>query len=149
MSLLCGSVQREVKYTVHIYTSPEIFLEKRKSQDLYTCRWELNPQTSHHHNSGVTALPVELPSPWEQGGGELGICTYVASVLLHYYWLQVLGHSTEKLLLRAVIPVVHMAIWNLVLALVNACGSYLLPYATHIEFNLMRGMSLTSRQLKK
>ena len=29
--------------------------------------------THDHHNSSVTALPVELPSPWEQSGGELGI----------------------------------------------------------------------------
>ena len=45
-----------------------------KSQDLGGNR------THDHHNSSVTALPVELPSPWEQGGGELGICIQVLFV---------------------------------------------------------------------
>ena len=40
--------------------------------------------THDHHNSGVTALHVELPSPWEQGDGELGTCI---QVLLHGVWL--------------------------------------------------------------
>ena len=38
----------------------------KKSQDLGRSR------THDHHNSGETALPIELPTPWEQGGGELG-----------------------------------------------------------------------------
>ena len=37
-------------------------------------RWE-----NRTHNSSVTAPPVELSSPWEQGGGELGICIQVLS----------------------------------------------------------------------
>ena len=44
---------------------------KEKSQDLGG-NW-----THNFHNSSVTALPVELSSPWEQGGGELGICIEV------------------------------------------------------------------------
>ena len=44
--------------------------KEKKSQDLGRNRFH------DHHNSGVTALPVELPSPWEEGGGELGICIH-------------------------------------------------------------------------
>ena len=44
--------------------------KKRLSHDLGQSR------AHNHHNSGVTvhALPVELPSPWKQGSGELGEC---------------------------------------------------------------------------
>ena len=31
------------------------------------------------------ALPVELPSPWDQGGGEWGSCIQVFLVLITYY----------------------------------------------------------------
>ena len=60
-------------YDTCIQGSPEIDLE---SQDLgENC-------THNLHNSGVTALhvPVELPSTWKQGGGELGICVQVLLV---------------------------------------------------------------------
>lgn len=59
------------------------------------------------------------------------------------------GHTTEKLLLGVILPVVHTAVWNIVLALVRACGSHLLPYAAHIESNLVMGMSDTSHDLKR
>ena len=62
---------------------------------------------------------------------------------------QVVGHSSEKLLLGAVLPVVHTAIWNVLLVLVNACGSYLLPYAIHIETSVVQGMTDLSRELKR
>ena len=41
------------------------FISKEKISGLW--RWELNPQFSQ---LWCDALPVELPSPWEQGGGE-------------------------------------------------------------------------------
>ncbi len=69
-----------------------------------------------------------------------------------YYYLinlQVTGHSTEKVLLGAVLPVVHTSIWNIVLVLVNVCGSFLLPYAAHIESNLVHGVTELSLELKK
>ena len=47
----------------HLYTSPEIYLKRKIS----ALRWESNPQPSQ---LWCDALPVELPSPWEQGGGE-------------------------------------------------------------------------------
>ena len=40
------------------------FILKEKISGL---RWESNPQPSQLR---CDALPVELPSPWEQGGGE-------------------------------------------------------------------------------
>ena len=47
---------------------------------------ELGGNRTHNlHSSGVTALPVELPIPWEQGGEELGICI---QVLLVPTWLR-------------------------------------------------------------
>ena len=52
-------------YDTGIQASAVIVLETKKSQDLRL--------THNLHNSGVTALAVELPSqlpsPWEQGGG--------------------------------------------------------------------------------
>ena len=63
--------------------------------------------------------------------------------------MQVNGHSTEKLLLEAILPVVHTSIWNIVLVLVDVCGSLLLPYAVHIESNLVQGVIDLSLELKK
>ena len=48
-------------YDTCIQANPELDL---KSQDLAPTAF---------HNSDVTALPI----PWEQGGGELGICIQV------------------------------------------------------------------------
>ena len=61
-------------YDTCIQGSPEIDLERKKLQDLGGSR------IHDHHSSGVTALPVELPIPWEQGGEELGICIQVLLV---------------------------------------------------------------------
>ena len=63
--------------------------------------------------------------------------------------MQVTGHSTEKLLLGALLPVVHTAIWNIVLVLISTCGSFLLPFAVHVESNLVQGMTDLSQELKR
>ena len=63
-----------------IQASAEIDLDrkkKKKSQDLGGNR------THDNHNSGVSALPVEVPSPWVQGDGELGICIQVLLVPIY------------------------------------------------------------------
>ena len=41
---------------------------------------DLDRKISRTHNSSVTTLPVELPSPWEQGDVELSICIQVLLV---------------------------------------------------------------------
>ena len=64
----------------HLYTtlSWDWSGQKKKSQDLGGNR------TRDHHNSSVTALPVELPSPWEQGGGELDTYMYTSALGAYY-----------------------------------------------------------------
>ena len=49
-------------YDACLQATPDIDLEKKKNLG--------GNRTHDHHNSDVTALPVELPSPWEQGGGK-------------------------------------------------------------------------------
>ena len=65
-------------YDTCVQASPKIKSGEKKTQDLGGS-W-----THNHHNSGVTAVPVELPSPWEQGSGELGI-VYKCSWCLMVY----------------------------------------------------------------
>lgn len=52
-------------------------------------------QTINLNNTGVTALPVQLTSPWEQGGGELGICI---QALLVPIWLIHKGYYRDDML---------------------------------------------------
>ena len=54
--MLSKVAMRNQTYDTCIQASPKINPERKKSQDLDGSR------TNDHHNSGVTAQPVELPS---------------------------------------------------------------------------------------
>ena len=67
---------------------------------------------------------------------------------MYVFVKQVTGHSSEKLLLGAVLSIIHTAAWNVTLALIEGCESHLLPYSSHIESNLVLGMTETAQNLK-
>ena len=70
--LCCCKDTDNQTYDTCTQASPEIDLERKK-------RVLGGNRTHNFHNLSVTALPVELPSPWNQGSGE-GLI-----VMLHMY----------------------------------------------------------------
>ena len=90
------------------------FILKEKSQDL----------DGHNlYNSSVTALPVELPSPWEQGDGELDICIQVFLILVYKCHRFVLNLIAVWLAYFVCVSMVHTHDMTCWLSFVDSVGS--------------------------
>ncbi len=63
-----------------------------------------------------------------------------------YVYLQVIGFSYDKLMLRSVLPTIHTALFNILSTLMRTCHSHLLPYTTTIEACIVQSMSVDNER---